>query len=154
MARFTVFDVMEAKGVFKKNPANIGSQDANGAALYSGPVQYPRMMYHPDGKERVIQAGEIVVTPMGPQRIMEQREIIHQIVNNYAEEQAAVAAGWHTHPSNAIRASGKEAPPTGADQVIADLQRKIKELEAQQKSLEASQAVEAQPEAVVNSLAR
>jgi hypothetical protein len=144
--RFTVYDVLEAKGVFKKNPANVGSQNDRGEALYSGPIPYPRMVYHPEGKERIIQAGEIVVTPLGPQRIMEQREIIHRIVNSYQEEQEAIAAGWHTHPAHAMRAAGKEAPSTGADQVIADLQRKIQELETQQKSLVASVPPEA-PEA-------
>lgn len=133
--RFTVFDVMEAKGVFKKNPANIGSQNEQGVALYTGPVQYPKMLFHPKGLERIIQKGEIVVTPMGPQKIMEQREIIWRIVNNFEEEKALLAEGWHTHPARAIEASGKEAPATGADQVIAELQRKIVELQTQQAAL-------------------
>lgn len=144
--RFTVYDVMEAKGVFKKNSANIGAQNEQGMATYTGPVQYPKMLFHPEGKERIIQQGEIINTPMGPQRIMQQREIIHQIVNSREEEDRLVAQGWHTHPANAIRASGKDAPPTGADQMIAELQRKIAELQASQAALLASQA-KPEPEA-------
>lgn len=142
--RFTVFDVMEAKGVFRKNPANIGSQTDQGMPLYIGPVQYPKMLFHPKGEERIIQQGELIVTPLGPQRIMQQREIINKVVNNAAEEMELVNQGWHTHPANAIRASGKEAPATGADMVIADLQRKIAELQAMQASL-----VNAAPEPVL-----
>lgn len=140
--RFTVFDVMEAKGVFKKNPANVNAQTEQGQPLYNGPVQYPRMLYHPKGEERIIQQGEVIMTPLGPQRVMQQREIIYKIVNNPAEEKELIALGWHTHPAKAIQASGKEAPATGADQVIADLQRKIAELQSQQASLLSSQSSE------------
>jgi hypothetical protein len=134
--RFTVYDVLEAKGIFKKNPANINSQDEQGASLYSGPVQYPRMVYHPTGEERIIQEGEVITTPFGPKVIMQQREMIWKIVSNAAEEASAVADGWHFHPAEAMRAGGKAAPETGADQVIADLKRKIQSLESQQASLE------------------
>jgi hypothetical protein len=134
--RFTVYDVLEAKGVFKKNPANVNSQDEQGATLYTGPVYYPRMIYHPTGEERIIQEGEVINTPFGPKVIMQQREMIWRIVNNAAEEAEATAAGWHLHPAEAMRAGGKEAPATGADQVITDLKRKIAALEAQQASLQ------------------
>ena len=134
--RFTVYDVLEAKGTFKKNPANINSQDEQGATLYNGPVQYPRMVYHPTGEERITQEGEVISTPLGPKVIMQQREMIWRIVNNAGEEAEAIASGWHTHPAEAMRAGGKEAPATGADQVITDLKRKIEALEAQQASLE------------------
>jgi hypothetical protein len=134
--RFTVFDVMEAKGVFKKNPANLAAQDEQGQSLYSGPVQYPRMLYHPKGEERIIQEGEVITTPYGPKVIMQQRELIWQIAKNADEEAELRLAGWHGHPAEAMRAAGKEAPETGADQVIADLRKKIAELQAQQTSLE------------------
>lgn len=140
--RFTVFDVMQAKGVFKKNPANIDSQTEQGVPLYQGPVQYPKMLFHPTGEERIIQQGEVIVTPMGPQRVMQQREIIWQVVNSPDEERKLIEAGWHTHPANAMRAGGKDAPATGADQVIADLQRKIADLQAQQANLLATQKPE------------
>lgn len=134
--RFTVYDVLESKGYFKKNPANLGAQTEDGAALYSGPVQYPKMVYHPRGEERILQEGEVINTPLGPKLIMQQRELIWRIVNNREEEAEALRLGWHSHPAEAMRAAGKEAPETGADQVIAELKRKIAELEAQKASLE------------------
>lgn len=134
--RFTVYDVLESKGYFKKNPANLNAQDSEGMSLYSGPVQYPKMVYHPEGKERILQEGEVINTPLGPKLIMQQRELIWRIVANAEEEKEAVKLGWHLHPAEALRAAGKEAPETGADQVIADLKRKIAELEAQKASLE------------------
>lgn len=143
--RFTVFDVMQSKGVFKKNPANIDSQTEQGVPLYQGPVQYPKMLFHPTGEERIIQQGEVIVTPLGPQRVMQQREIIYQVVNSPDEEKKLVEQGWHTHPANAMRAGGKDAPATGADQVIADLQRKIADLQAQQANLLATQKPETKP---------
>lgn len=146
--RFTVFDVMEAKGVFRKNPANVGAQTEQGQPLYNGPVQYPKMLFHPKGEERIISQGELVVTPLGPQRIMQQREIIYKVVNSASEEMELVAQGWHTHPANAIRASGKEAPATGADMVIAELQRKIAALQEQQAVLLSSKAPEPEPDAL------
>lgn len=136
--RFTVYDVMENKGVFRKNPANLQSQDDQGQSLYNGPVQYPKMLYHPKGEERILQEGEIINTPIGPKLIMQQRELIWQIANNSEEEAALLAAGWHQHPAESLRAAGKDAPATGADQVIADLRKKIEQLQAQQAALEKS----------------
>lgn len=134
--RFTVYDVMEAKGVFRKNSANTSSQTDDGMTLYAGPVQYPKMLYHPTGEERVIQEGEVISTPMGPKLIMQQRELVNKIVNNEEEEKKLRAEGWHIHPAEAMRAAGRDAPATGADQVIEDLRKKIAELESQKASLE------------------
>lgn len=134
--RFTVYDVLEGKGVFRKNPANLGAQDETGQALYSGPVQYPRMLYHPTGEERIIQEGEVINTPLGPKLIMQQREIIWQIVHTAEEEDREVAKGWHKHPADSMRAAGKEAPATGADHVIANLRRQIEQLQQQQRAVE------------------
>lgn len=144
--RFTVFDVLEAKGAFRKNPANISAQDEQGASLYRGPVQYPKMVYHPMGEERIIQEGEVIVTPLGPKLVMQQRELIWEIVNTPEEEAQMVADGWHLHPADAIRASGKTAPPTGADHVIAQLKRQIEELQAQAARLTTQQVQ--QPESL------
>ena len=134
--RYTVYDIMQAKGVFERNPANPGARAPDGSPLYSGPVMYPKMVYHPEGKERVVVQPEIISTPLGPKAIGEQRELIYKIVNNEAEEEQALAEGWHSHPSASIAASGKAAPPTGADQTIADLKRQIEKLQAQQKAME------------------
>lgn len=143
--RFTVYDVLESKGYFRKNPANLSAQDDAGVALYNGPVQYPKMVYHPKGEERIVQEGEVINTPLGPKLIMQQRELIWRLVENKAEEAAALKDGWHLHPAEAMRAAGKEAPQTGADQVIAELKRKIEELQAQQASLERASPPPANP---------
>lgn len=134
--RFTVYDVLESKGVFKKNPANLNAQDDQGMALYAGPVQYPKMLFHPKGEERILQEGEVINTPLGPKLIMQQRELIWKLAKDSDEEALLRTEGWHIHPADALRAAGKEAPNTGADQVIAELKRKIAELEAQKASLE------------------
>jgi hypothetical protein len=141
--RFTVYDVMEAKGVFEKNPANIGARTEQGATLYNGPVQYPKMVFHPQGEERIIVQAEIITTPLGPKAIGEQRELIYKIVNSESEEEQALKDGWHSHPSEAIAASGKDAPSTGAAQTIAELERQIALLKRQKDALESRRPVPA-----------
>src|SRR5438874_1893302 len=106
----TQFHVMEARGIFRSNPANPDSQNDQGDLLYAGPVEYPKMLYHPLGEMRTVVPAEIVVTPMGPKEVGEQRELIYRIVVDADEEEEARSAGWHEHPSDAIAASGKEAP--------------------------------------------
>jgi hypothetical protein len=134
--RFTVYDVLESRGAFKTNPANAGSQSPTGEVLYNGPVQYPRMVYHPEGKERITVQAEVIATPVGPKSIGEQRELIHRIVKNEEEEIEALKEGWHLHPADAIRASGKEAPATGAEMTLAEVKRQIEQLQRQQMALE------------------
>lgn len=103
--RFTIYDALEKAGYFDKNPANSYARDpVDGSQLYKGPVPYPKMLYHPEGEERITVPAEIVSTPMGAKEVGEQRELIHQIVSNEAEDKAAAADGWHDHPAKAIRA--------------------------------------------------
>lgn len=102
--RFTIFDAMEQGGAFSSNPANSGSRDNDGNPLYTAPIEFPRMLYHPDGEEKVVVPAEIVVTPLGPRELNEQREMLHLIVNNKAEFDTAIADGWHDHPAKAMRA--------------------------------------------------
>jgi hypothetical protein len=123
--RFTVYDVMEAQGVFDDNPANSSSPD------YKGPLEYPRMLYHPEGKERVIQRAEIIATPLGPQKVGEIKELISRAVHDAAEEAEWKGKGWHDHPSAAIAASGKEAPPTVAVDRVSGLEAQIELLQKQ-----------------------
>jgi hypothetical protein len=120
--RFTVFDVMEAQGVFDVNPANTSSPD------YRGPLPYPKMFYHPQGKTRVIQKAEIIGTPMGPIKVGEQTELISRIANDADEEAALRAMGWHDHPARAIGASGAEMPPMVAHGREQDLEDEIQRL--------------------------
>lgn len=134
--RFTVYDMLEAKGEFRKNGANRDSQTETGEPLYTGPHQYPRMLYHPTGEERIIVQAETVTTPYGPKQIGEQRELIYRIVNNAEEEAQARREGWHLHPAQAIAASGKVAPATGAEQTIEELKAEIARLQAKQQAVE------------------
>jgi hypothetical protein len=129
----TVYHVMEQRGVFATNPANIDSIDqAEGTPLYKGPVPYPRMFYHPEGKERVIAPGEVVVDPIqGPIRVGELREIIHQLAENAEDEERLRREGWHDHPARAMAAAGKEAPPISSQQHIDGLQSELDKLRLQ-----------------------
>lgn len=101
--RFTIYDAMENSGVFASNPANPGSRDNDGNALYVGPVEYPKMLYHPEGEERITTPAEIVMTPLGARELNEQHELINKTVNNEAEEIAARAEGWLDHPAASVR---------------------------------------------------
>lgn len=144
--RFTIYDVLDAKGVFDSNPANPGSRNHEGQALYAGPVEYPKMVYHPLGLERIVVPAEVITTPYGPKEVGEQRELISQVVNNAEEEQKLVAAGWHLHPAAAIQASGKTAPETGAEFELDELDRRLAALQAQREALAKRQPAVKPPE--------
>lgn len=126
--RFTIYDMMEAKGMFESNPANRDAKNNDGASAYTGPVAYPKMLYHPDGKTFVVNPGEAVATPFGPQLYGERRQIINKIVNSASEEKALLAEGWHTHPANAMKAAGLEPPETSSAERIDHLQEQIRQL--------------------------
>ncbi len=146
----TVFHVMEEKGVFERNPANRDSRDqTTGESLYKGPVPYPRMLFHPQGAEKIIVPAEIIITPLGPQRVGEQRQLIYKIVQNEAEEAQLKAAGWHSKARLAVRArmqiEGKDmasAPALTKDDQIANLAAQIAALQAEKIDREAQQMAE------------
>lgn len=128
----TRYHVMEAEGVFDENPANPTARDRDGMSLYTGPVQFPKMLYHPQGEERVTAPGEYVLSPGGRESLVgQQRELVHRIVNNAEEEAAALAEGWHTTPARAIAASGRTPPPESPAQIISDKDAEIERLKAQ-----------------------
>lgn len=131
-SRFTVYDVMDSRGVFDENSANSTSP------RYAGPIEFPKMFYHPTGKQRVIQKAEVLSTAFGPVRVGEQFELISRIVHDADEEQRARKAGWHDHPAKAIEASGEKAPPMTAYGQIAELQRQIVSLQTQLNAAQAS----------------
>lgn len=136
--RFTVYDVMDAKGYFDSNPANAGARDVDGNAIFTGPVEFPKMMFHPTGATRQTVPPEILMTPYGPKEVGEQRELINRIVKDKKEEGEALAEGWHLHPAGAQRAGGKEVGPvTEAERIAA--------LEAEIVRLRATQSVASQP---------
>lgn len=132
--RFTIYDMLEEKGEFEKNPANADSRTQDGTSLYKGPQQYPQMFYHPTGERKIIVPAEIIVTPMGPKMVGEQSELVWKIAENESEANELRAAGWHDHPSLATVAGGGKAPPVSAQQRIAELEaqaaRDKKELES------------------------
>jgi hypothetical protein len=139
--RFTQYDMLEAKGFFASNPANADSMDLNeGTPLYKGPVRYPMMFYHPQGEERVTVPAQQVTDSHGEpvigrdgQIVMrgEQREIIWELAHDADDEEHLREGGWHDHPSDALAASGRPAPPKGAQAVMDAKDREIATLQAQ-----------------------
>lgn len=133
----TVYDRMAAKGMFSANPANEGSRDPNtGESLYKGPIQFPKMLYHPEGKKRVTSPSVTVPGPAGPVVVPAQHEIINKIVNNKAELKEALDAGWHEHPADAFWAGLSEderelveRPAKSATSRINTLEQKLAEME-------------------------
>ena len=122
---------MEAKGVFAANPANPGSRTEEGASLYAGPVEFPKMFYHPEGLERVVRPAEIIATPLVPKEVGEKKEIITAVANNAEEEVRLRDEGWHDHPSKALAAAGKPVPAIGSEQRIQELERQAQLLREQ-----------------------
>jgi hypothetical protein len=130
--RFTIYDAMDARGDFESNPANAISPEYKKA-------EFPKMFYHPLGEEKIVVPAEIIVTPLGPKAVGEQREIINRTVNNEAEEREARSAGWHDHPSKAIAAAGKDAPAVSSDETIKELQAQLAQM---QRALADAQALQ------------
>lgn len=129
---FTVFDLMEKKGVFRTNPANVDSIDpATRSSMYKGPVQFPKMLYSPKGEFRVTVPAEIISTPFGPQRVGEQRELVSKIVESAEEEAVLKQLGWLDHPAKSIHAGGGEAPPISSAEQVTSLESQIELLKKQ-----------------------
>lgn len=154
--RFSIFDAMENAGHFSKNPANLGAMGEDGKLLYTGPVEFPRIIYDPKGKTRIIVPGVAELTPYGPKEFGEQREIIWKFVNSWEELTAALAEGWHDHPAKAIAAANEteraaaaiegreprlqEVPKISSAQTISDLEEQLRKTkEALKLAEEASQ---------------
>lgn len=129
--RFTIYDKMADDGVFDKNPANAGARAEDGTVLYSGPVAYPKMLYHPKGEFRVLTPAEPVMTPAGVKYVGEQKELIWRLAGDAAEETELVAAGWHLHPAKAIEAGGGTPPPMGGTAQIESLEAQLADLQRQ-----------------------
>lgn len=120
--RYTVYDVMEAKKVFQQNPANSSS-----------PVHkrqdFPKMLYHPKGEERIVVPGVQELTPWGEKRMVGQQfEIINRVVVDAVEEAEWLRKGWHKHPADAMVASGKVGPATVSEERLVDIDEQIKRL--------------------------
>lgn len=102
--RFTIYDAMENAGVFASNPANAGSRDNDGNSIYAGPVEFPKMLYHPLGEEKIIVPAEMVLRAGQYIPVGEQKELIYKNVNSQAELDEAIAEGWWDHPAKAVKA--------------------------------------------------
>lgn len=123
--RLSIYDVMDAKGVFEQNPAN---------ATAPGHVKlrYPKMYYHPEGAQRQTSPGEIVVTPMGAQELNKQFELVSKVANNEAEARDLEDDGWHDHPAKALQArGGVEVPEMSAQGKLDDQASEIETLRRQ-----------------------
>lgn len=120
--RFTIYDMMEEKGVFAANAANADSQTDTGEPLYAGPVEYPKMLYHPQGALFVAVPANPEVTPFGPKMLNEQKRLITRVVGTREEELEALTDGWHLHPAHAhkARADWEVANPPAATYSSSD----------------------------------
>lgn len=141
--RFTIYDAMEAKGVFDSNPANQFAKDSTGLPIYKGPVEYPKMLYHPKGEERVSKPAEAISTPFGPKMVGEERRLIFRTVENEEEEKELLKAGWHRHPKDAVRARAKAQgvelpaePMTPQESEMEKMRKMIEDLQLQNNNLE------------------
>lgn len=139
--RFTIFDMMDAKGVFAANPANTHARDPNsGDALYVGPVEYPKMFYHPEGLERQVEAERKEATATGIVTMPARFEMVSKVAKNAEEGKVLRDAGWHDHPAKALLAAGKEAPAMSSGARISDLEA---QMAAMKKELDAAKALNA-----------
>lgn len=129
--RFTVYDAMEARGAFDSNPANVDSRDDSGASLYKGPVEYPKMFYHPKGEVEVIKPGYQEKTALGIVEVAAQYGIKYLLANNEKDEEKLRRAGWHDHPAKAMEAAGLKAPAISAGDTINSLKLQIEKLNKQ-----------------------
>lgn len=138
--RFTLYDMLENKGYFAGNPANVDSRDEKNMSLYKGPVEFPKMLYSPKGEMRITVPGVPTATPLGPQLLGEQKELISQVVENKEQEAKLLAAGWHKHPADALIAGGAtnvaKPAPAPAD-LAAENARLLAELAALRAQTEA-----------------
>lgn len=141
--RHSIYDVMDAKGVFLDNPANADADaERDGRPFGRWPQKYPMMFYHPKGEMRITNPAEVIVTPLGPKLVNEHRELICAIAEGESDEKKLRAAGWHDHPAKANAAAGRQASPISSAQVISDLQAEIAQLQAKLNS-ESSSALNA-----------
>lgn len=140
---FTIYDLMEKKGMFRGNPANVDSIDPNTRQpAYKGPVQFPKMLYHPKGETKVTVPAEIINTPLGPKAVGEQRELIHKIVESAEEEAVLKQLGWLNHPAKSIHAGGGAAPAITSEERIESLEDTIERLRAELADAKASKLAE------------
>lgn len=148
---YSIYHSMEDRGLFETNKANAQAVNNDGLSIYEGPVQYPKMLYHPKGEMRCVTQG-IMVTDRDNRPVFDETgkpkyagavyEVKNIVVDSAEQEEEMVNQGWHYTEAQALRANPEtfhKAPPkTKAE----EQEEKIKELE---KQLEAAVAAGAQP---------
>ena len=138
---YSVYHLMDDKGVFEMNPANAQAVSNDGLSIYAGPVEYPKMLYHPKGEmEKIVQG--IMRTDRDGNPVLDRNGEVqytgtvwgvkHRIVQGETEEQELRDAGWWTTEAEARRQSSDpkilaSAPPETRAERDA---KRILELEA------------------------
>ena len=145
---YSIYHSMEDRGLFETNKANVQAINNDGLSIYEGPVQYPKMLYHPKGELHCINQG-ILVTDRDSRPVFDETGkpkyagavwgVKNIIVESEAQEAEIVAQGWHFTEAQALRANPEthlKAPPkTHAElqqERIAELEKKLAEATAPQ----------------------
>ena len=141
---FSRYHVLEAMGYYASNPANANAVDDDGNSIYKGPIEYPKMLFHPEGKIRVVNVGTMEKMPDGTFKEHGRiEEIEWQSVENAEQEAELRAQGWHDSPVKAIRAapttSKIPAPKLTQTEVMEQMAKRIAELEAEKAASAAPQ---------------
>jgi hypothetical protein len=141
---YSIYHSMEDRGLFEMNKANTQAVSNDGLSIYEGPVQYPKMLYHPKGELHCISQG-ILVTDRDSRPVFDERGqpkyagavwgVKNVIVESEAQEEEMIALGWHYTEAQALRANPEthlKAPPKTRhelqDEEIAELRRQLEEM--------------------------
>ena len=139
---YSVYHRMAEEGVFDENPANPSAVNPDGISIYKGPVEYPKMLFHPKGEYHVINQGIAATDPRTnmpikdengkPIRLGEVRDMINRVVNTPEEEAALIAEGWHRTPGDALRCAPPGSTPYKAPEMtpLEKAQKEIADLKA------------------------
>jgi hypothetical protein len=141
---YSIYHSMEDRGLFETNKANVQAVSNDGLSIYEGPVQYPKMLYHPKGELHCISQG-ILVTDRDSRPVFDETGkpkyagavwgVKNVIVESEAQEEEMVALGWHYTEAQALRANPEthlKAPPKTTHELqseeIAALKKQIEEM--------------------------
>lgn len=136
---YSVYHHMEEKGVFETNTANAGAVNTDGLSIYQGPVEYPKMLYHPTGEMERIYAGIQVMdregNPVkdenGQLKYAGSQHAIKTVIVHSADEEAEwIGRGWHTSEAAARRTNPVLAKTAPGPTPMEEAKSRIKELEA------------------------
>jgi hypothetical protein len=143
---YSVYHALEDKGLFETNKANAQAVNNDGLSIYDGPVEYPKMLYHPKGEMYCITQG-IMVTDRDNRPVYDEAGkpkyagaiwgVKNITVDTETQEAELVSEGWHFTEAQALRANpdtSHKAPPKSQAELqkerIAELEKKLAESEA------------------------